>query len=63
MLKAEGGQRYHVLSYFLGVCYVQLDIQGDNIQKALFWMTEAAKAEGPFKAQAQADLANIKKAL
>lgn len=52
VLKAEGGQRYHVLSYFLGVCYVQLDIQGDNIKQAAFWMNEAARTDGQFKAQA-----------
>jgi tetratricopeptide (TPR) repeat protein len=52
VLKAEGGPRYHVLSYFLGVCYVQLDIQGDNIKQALFWMNEAARTDGQFKAQA-----------
>jgi tetratricopeptide (TPR) repeat protein len=52
VLKAEGGPRYHVLAYFLGVCYVQLDIQGDNIKQALFWMNEAARTDGQFKAQA-----------
>jgi len=52
VLKAEGGPRYHVLAYFLGVCYVQLDIQGDNIKQALFWMNEAARTDGQFKGQA-----------
>lgn len=63
VLKAEGGPRYGVLAYLLGVCYVQLDIQGDNIKQAVYWMTEAANAEGPYQAQAQQDLAKIKSAI
>lgn len=59
-LKEEGGPRYHLLSYFLGVCYVQLDIQGDNIQKALYWMGQAASTDGPFKAQAQGAVKKIR---
>ncbi len=59
-LKEEGGPRYHILSYFLGVCYVQLDIQGDNIKQATYWMGQAASTDGPFKGQAQSTLAKIK---
>ncbi|MBI1356223.1 MAG: hypothetical protein GC160_17920 [Acidobacteria bacterium] len=59
VLKAEGGPRYHLLAYFLGVCYVQLDIQGDNIKQATFWMKEAARTDGPFKAQAADALKKI----
>ena len=59
-LKQEGGPRYHILSYFLGVCYVQLDIQGDNIKQATYWMGQAASTDGPFKGQAQTTLAKIK---
>ena len=59
VLKAEGGPRYHLLAYFLGVCYVQLDIQGDNISKAAFWMKEAASTDGPFKGQAAEALKKI----
>jgi hypothetical protein len=59
VLKAEGGPRYHILAYYLGVCYVQLDIQGDNIKQATYWMREAANTEGPFKAQAQEALKKI----
>ncbi len=59
VLKAEGGPRYHLLAYFLGVCYVQLDIQGDNIRQATFWMKEAARTDGPFKAQAADALKKI----
>ena len=58
-LKEEGGQRYHLLAYFLGVCYVQLDIQGDNIAKATYWMREAANTDGPFKGQAAEALKKI----
>jgi hypothetical protein len=58
-LKAEGGPRYHMLSYFLGVCYVQLDIQGDNIKQAAFWMGEAARTDGQFKGQAAEALKKI----
>ena len=59
VLKAEGGQRYHVLSYFLGVCYVNLDIQGDNIKQAAYWMGQAANTDGQFKAQAAEALKKI----
>ena len=58
-LKAEGGPRYHLLAYFLGVCYVHLDIQGDNIKQASYWMNEAARTDGPFKAQAAEALKKI----
>ncbi len=59
-LKAEGGPRYHMLSYFLGICYVQLDIRGDNIKQALYWMGQAASTEGAFKGQAAATIKKIK---
>ena len=59
VLKAEGGQRYHVLSYFLGVCYVNLDIQGDNIRQATYWMGQAASTDGQFKGQAAEALKKI----
>jgi len=60
--KAEGGQNYHMIAYFLGLCYVKLDIQGDNIKQASFWMGEAARTEGPFQAQAKETFAAIKDA-
>ena len=62
VLKAEGGPRYHVLAYLLGVCYVHLDIQGDNIARALQWMGEAAKTDGPFKQQAAEAVKKIRAA-
>lgn len=63
VIKAEGGARYNVLAYYLGVCYVQLDIQGDNIRKASEWMTEAANTAGPFQEQAKTALAGIRAAI
>ena len=38
-IKAEGGERYGLLAYMLGFCYVKLDIAGDNIRQATHWMT------------------------
>ena len=61
-VKAEGGERYGLVSYMLGFCYVKLDIGGDNIAKASFWMTESANTPNPAQAQAQETLAAIKKA-
>lgn len=63
VIKAEGGDRYNVLAYYLGVCYVQLDIRGDNIRRALEWMTEAANNPGPFQEQAKTALVNIRAAI
>lgn len=63
VIKGEGGSRYNVLAYYLGVCYVQLDIQGDNIRKASEWMTEAANTAGPFQEQAKTALAGIRAAI
>lgn len=62
VIKAEGGQNYHVLAYFLGLCYVKLDIAGDNIKKAAYWMNEAAKTPGSFQAQAKQTLGAIRAA-
>ena len=62
VMKAEGGPRYNVLAYYLGVCYVQLDIKGDNIRQATEWMTEAVNNPGPFTEQAQQALAGIQAA-
>ena len=62
-IKAQGGENYQALSYFLGLCYVKLDIGGDNIDKALFWMDAAAKTDGPLKAQAQQAVTGIQAAI
>ncbi len=61
VIKAEGGERYGLLSYMLGFCYVKLDIAGDNIAKATFWMNEAAKTPNPTQEQAKQTLAAIAK--
>lgn len=62
-IKAQGGANYQALSYFLGICYVKLDIGGDNIDKALFWMDAAAKLDGPLQAQAQQAVTGIQAAI
>ena len=62
-IKAQGGANYQALSYFLGLCYIKLDVGGDNIDKALFWMDAAAKTDGPLKAQAQQALSSIQAAI
>ena len=62
-IKAQGGANYQALSYFLGLCYVKLDVGGDNIDKALFWMDAAAKTDGPLKAQAQQAVTGIQAAI
>lgn len=63
VVKTEGGERYNLLAYYLGVCYIQLDIKGDNIKQALQWMTEAANTPGPVQEQAKATLASIRAAI
>ena len=62
VVKAEGGERYNLLSWMLGFCYVKLDIAGDNIRQATHWMSEASKTPGPMQAQAAQTLAAIQKA-
>ena len=62
VVKAEGGDRYGLLAYMLGFCYVKLDIAGDNIRQATHWMSEAAKTPGPMQAQAAQTLEAIRKA-
>ena len=62
VVKAEGGERYGLLSWMLGFCYVKLDIAGDNIRQATHWMSEAAKTPGPMQAQAAQTLEAIRKA-
>lgn len=51
-IKAEGGERYGILAYMLGFCYVKLDIAGDNIRQATHWMSESSKVPNPMQAQA-----------
>ncbi len=59
-LKAQGGQNYGMLAYFLGICYVKLDIDGDNLTQATQWMGVAADIESPVQAQATDILSKIK---
>ena len=59
-IKAEGGERYGILAYMLGFCYVKLDIAGDNIRQATHWMSEAARVPNPMQAQASQTLKAIK---
>ena len=61
-IQAEGGERYGILSYMLGFCYVKLDIAGDNIAQATRWMGEAARVPNPMQAQAAQTLEAIKAA-
>ena len=60
-IKAEGGDRYNMLAYYLGVCYAQPDAKGIN--EAVQWMTEAANTPGPLQEQAKSDLAKLKAAI
>ena len=62
VIKAEGGERYGILAYMLGFCYVKLDIAGDNIRQATHWMSEAANVPNPMQAQASQTLQAIKDA-
>ncbi len=60
VIRAEGGERYGILSYMLGFCYVKLDIAGDNIAQATRWMGEAARVPNPMQAQAAQTLEAIR---
>ena len=62
VIKAEGGERYGILSWMLGFCYVKLDIAGDNIPQATRWMSEAARVANPMQAQAAQALQAIRAA-
>jgi tetratricopeptide (TPR) repeat protein len=61
-MQAQGGQRYGMLAFYLGICFVKLDVGGDNIPQATKWMTVAAQTENPFQAEAKKTLAAIKQA-
>lgn len=62
-VKAEGGERYNMLAYYLGVCYAQPGSKAAEMQEALKWMTEAANTPGPLREQAKADLVKIRAAI
>lgn len=59
-LKEQGGETYGALAYFLGICYVKLDVEGDNIAAATRWMGEAAKTQSPYQGEAKKTLAAIR---
>lgn len=61
-MQKAGGARYGILAFYLGICYVKLDVGGDNIPAATKWMTVAAQTENPFQAEAKKTLAAIKQA-
>ena len=61
-LQEQGGQIWGSLAYFLGICYVKLDIGGDNIATATKWMGIAAETASPYQGEAQNTLAAIRKA-
>jgi tetratricopeptide (TPR) repeat protein len=61
-MQAPGGPRYGILAFYLGICFVKLDVGGDNIPQATKWMTVAAQTENPYQAEAKKTLAAIKKA-
>jgi hypothetical protein len=62
-IKGEGGERYNMLAYYLGVCYAQPGGRSGDMQEALKWMTEAANTPGPLQQQAKADLVKIRAAI
>ena len=59
-LKAQGGAVFGELAYYLGVCYVKLDIDGDNIRAATKWMNIAAGIPSPYQEQARMTLSKIR---
>lgn len=62
-IKAEGGERYNMLAYYLGVCFAQPGGKAGDMQEALKWMTEATNTPGPLQEQAKSDLVKIKAAI
>lgn len=61
-MQAQGGPRYGILAFYLGICFVKLDVGGDNIPQATKWMSVAAQTENPYQAEAKKTLAAIKQA-
>ncbi len=61
-IQEQGGEHYGLLSYMLGICYVKLDIGGDNIAQATKWMGIAAKEANPYSGEAQKTLGAIRAA-
>ena len=61
-IQERGGEHYGILAYMLGICYVKLDIAGDNIGQATKWMGIAAQEPNPYQGEAQNTLAAIRAA-
>jgi tetratricopeptide (TPR) repeat protein len=60
-IKAQGGENYGVLGYFLGICFVKLDVGGDNLVAARNWMTVAANTPSGYQAEAKNILSKLPK--
>lgn len=61
-IKEQGGEHYGILAYMLGICYVKLDVDGDNIAQATKWMGASAAETHPYQGEAQKTLGAIRKA-
>ena len=61
-IQERGGEHYGILAYMLGICYVKLDIGGDNIAQASKWMGIAAKEANPYQGEAKKTLGAIRAA-
>jgi tetratricopeptide (TPR) repeat protein len=60
-LKEQGGDAFGTLAYFLGICYVKLDVAGDNIAAARNWMTVASNTPSAYQAEAKTILSKLPK--
>ena len=58
-LKAAGGENYGILAYFLGICYVKLDVQGDNIAAARNWLGVASNTASPYQSESKNILSKL----
>ena len=63
LFQEKGGEHYGILAYMLGICYVKLDIGGDNIAQANKWMGISAKEAHPYQGEARKTLSAIRKAM
>ena len=62
-IQEKGGEHYGILAYMLGICYVKLDIGGDNIAQANKWMGISAKEAHLYQDAAKQTLGAIRKAM
>jgi hypothetical protein len=60
-IKAQGGENLGVLAYFLGICYVKLDVAGDNIAAARNWMSTSAGIQSAYQGEAKNVLSKLPK--